>query len=140
MQLILAPLIFFGWSHPSPPPPPEGAFQCLAHAPASQCHPAPTDCASSSLPRQPPQVSPDGALVGLDTQPLFSLSVLGELARLERPSLPLATPAVAAASVTKSSAVPYEAAQRLMELQQGVLLLSVCHLVGRPGSEAWFWG
>lgn len=49
--------------------------------------------------------------------------------RWERPSIALAGPAVAAASAAKSGVVPFEATHRLMELQMGVLLLSLCHLV-----------
>ncbi|GAB4822372.1 hypothetical protein N2152v2_009418 [Parachlorella kessleri] len=74
------------------------------------------------------RASEDG-IIALDTQPLFSLSLLTEVTKWSRPALPLAAPAVAAAGATKANVVPFEGAQRLMELQMGALLLSVCHLV-----------
>lgn len=69
--------------------------------------------------------------VALDTQPLFSASVLADMvARWEQqPPAALAAPAVAAAGEGKAAAVPYEGVQALAQLQLAVLLLSTCHRV-----------
>lgn len=69
-----------------------------------------------------------GRLVGLDSQPLFSASVLEDMASAwDQPPPPLAAPAAAAASDAKAAAIPFEGVQRLSELQLAVLLLSTCH-------------
>lgn len=68
-------------------------------------------------------------LIGLDTQPLFSASVLEEMSGggWQQPPAALAAPAVAAAGDAKAPAVPFEGVQALAELQLTVLLLSACH-------------
>jgi protein SMG9 len=73
--------------------------------------------------------SPD-RLLALDTQPLFSASVLADMASCwKAPPAALAAPAVAAAGEGKAAAVPYEGVQALAQLQLAVLLLSACHRV-----------
>lgn len=69
-------------------------------------------------------------LVALDSQPLFSASVLeGMAARWDQPPPALAGPAAAAASDAKAPAVPYEGVQALAQLQLAVLMLAACHRV-----------
>ncbi|KAL4447663.1 hypothetical protein ABPG75_004882 [Micractinium tetrahymenae] len=74
------------------------------------------------------RASPD-RLIGLDTQPLFSASVLEEMSSggWQQPPPALAAPAVAAAGDAKAPAVPFEGVQTLAELQLAVFLLTACH-------------
>lgn len=69
-------------------------------------------------------------VIGLDTQPLFSASVLEDVATgWSQPPPALAAPALAAAGDAKAAAVPFEGAQALMQLQLAALLLSTCERV-----------
>lgn len=69
-------------------------------------------------------------MLALDAQPLFSISVLADMAtNWDSPPAALAAPAVAAAGEGKASAVPFEGVQLLAQLQLAVLLLSTCHRV-----------
>lgn len=80
-------------------------------------------------------------LIGLDTQPLFSASVLEEMSGGGWQQAPpaLAALALAAAGDAKAPAVPFEGVQALAELQLAVFLLSACHrlLVLCDGEEDW---
>lgn len=68
--------------------------------------------------------------IALDSQPLFSASVLQEMAAAwAQPPQALLAPAAAAAGESKAGAVPFEGVQQLAQLQLAVLLLVACHRV-----------